>query len=66
LGGLTEVTATAGGVAVTVGVTDFVPEQLAAVVTVRLSVSVPAAPAVKVMEGVLLPLVIVPLPMSQA
>ena len=57
--GETEVTVTGGTTRVTLA--DFASLQPALVVTVRLIVSVPAvAPAVKVMLGVLLPLVRVP------
>src|SRR4051794_26300392 len=64
--GVTEVTVTDGATAVTVTFADFVSEQPALVVTVTLSVSVPAAPAVKVMLLVPLPPVIVPLVMLHA
>src|SRR5689334_15102239 len=53
--GETLVTVTDGGAAVTVTLADLASEQPAAVVTVTLRVSVPAAPAVK-------PIVRVPLP----
>src|SRR4051812_14117436 len=51
LGGVTEVTVTGGGAAVTVTDADFVSEQ-PDLVTVALRVRVPAVPAVKVMLAV--------------
>jgi len=59
LPGVTFVTVTTGGAAVTVTSAESESEQPAAVVTVTLSVSVPVAPAVKPIEAVPLPLLIV-------
>src|SRR5438067_2073572 len=58
--GTTEVMVTGIGAAVTFTFADFASEQLVDVVTVTLSVSVPTAPAVKVMLAVPLPAVMVP------
>src|SRR6266511_4095855 len=64
-GGVTPVTVTDDG-AVTVTLADFASVQPAAVVTVTLRMSVPAAPAVKPIVRVPLPELIVPLEMVQA
>jgi hypothetical protein len=63
--GTTEVMVTLGGTAVTLTLADLVSEQPADVVTVTCNVSVPAAPAVKVMLLVPVPAVMVPLVIDQ-
>src|ERR1043165_4479986 len=64
-GGTTEVMLRPGDVAVTLTLADFASVQPLASVTVTLSVSVPTAPAVKVMLFVPVPPVIVPLVIDQ-